>query len=79
MNGIVFIDFNLATCDFLTFDWYKMLNGYIGVSFLDLLTDILKNKLITSLFGKATDAHQHLNYSSGHLEHTKWSIIYSEL
>ena len=79
MNGILFIDFNLATCDFLTFDWYKMLNGYIGVSFLDLQTDILKNKLITSLFVKGTDVHQYLIYSSGHLERTKWSIIYSEL
>ena len=28
MNGILFIDFNLVACDFLKFDWFKMLNGY---------------------------------------------------
>ena len=25
MNGILFIDFNLVACDFLKFDWCKML------------------------------------------------------
>ena len=29
MNGILFIDFNLPACDFLKFDWCKMLNGYV--------------------------------------------------
>ena len=29
MNGILFIDFNLAACDFLKFDRCEMVNGYI--------------------------------------------------
>ena len=33
MNGILFIDVNLAACDFLKFDWCKMLNGYADFSF----------------------------------------------
>ena len=33
MNDILFIDFNLAACDFLKFDWCKMLNGYLDFSF----------------------------------------------
>ena len=33
MNGILFIDFNLVACDFLKFDWCKMLNGYVDFSF----------------------------------------------
>ena len=28
MNGISFLDFNLVACDFLKFDWCKMLNGH---------------------------------------------------
>ena len=47
------------------------------VSFFDLQVDIIEGKLITSLFVKPTDRHQYLHYSSGHPEHTKWSIIYS--
>ena len=27
MNGVLFIDFNLVACDFLKFDWSKMLHG----------------------------------------------------
>ena len=34
------------------------------VSFLDLQVDIVHGKLITSLFGKPTDRHQYLHYSS---------------
>ena len=33
MNGILLIDFNLVACDFLKFDWCKMLNGYVDFSF----------------------------------------------
>ena len=33
MNGILFIDFNLVACDFLNFDWYEMLSGYVDFSF----------------------------------------------
>ena len=33
MNGILFIDFNLVARAFLKFDWYKMLNGYVDLSF----------------------------------------------
>ena len=33
MNGILLIDFNLVACDFLKFDWCKMLNGCVDFSF----------------------------------------------
>ena len=33
MNGILLIDFNLVACDFLKFDWCKMLNSYVDFSF----------------------------------------------
>ena len=33
MNGILFIDFNLAACDFLKYEWFKMLNGCVDFSF----------------------------------------------
>ena len=45
---------------------------------LDLQVDIVESKLITSVFVKRTDWHQYLHYSSGHLEHTKRSIVYSQ-
>ena len=48
------------------------------VSFLDLQVDIVEVKLITNLFVKLTDRHQYLHYPSGHPEHTKRSIIYSQ-
>ena len=48
------------------------------VSLLDLQVDIVEGKLITSLFVKPADRHQYLHYSSGHPEHSKWSIIYSQ-
>ena len=36
MNGILFIDFNLAAYDFLKFDWCKMLNGHVDFSIFSL-------------------------------------------
>ena len=33
MNSILFIDINLVACDFLKFDWSKMLNCYVDFSF----------------------------------------------
>ena len=36
MNGILFIAFNLVACDFLKFDWCKMLNSYVNFSFIIL-------------------------------------------
>ena len=33
MNGILLVDFNLVACDFLKYDWHKMLNGYVDFSF----------------------------------------------
>ena len=58
----------------------KFTYGYSDkrVSFLDLQVDIVQGKLITSLFVKPTDRHQHVHYSSDHPEHTKQSIIYSQ-
>ena len=49
------------------------------ISFLDLKVSLAKGKLSTNLHIKATDCHQYLHYSSGHPEHTKQSIVYSQL
>ena len=49
------------------------------ISFLDLKVSLTKGKLSTDLHIKATDCHQYLHYSSGHPEHTKQSIVYSQL
>ena len=48
-------------------------------SFLDLKVSLSKDKLSTDLHIKLTDCHQSLHYSSNHPEHTKRSIVYSEL
>ena len=49
------------------------------ISFLDLKVSLTKGKLSTDLHIKPTDCHQYLHYSSGHPEHTKRSIVYSQL
>ena len=49
------------------------------ISSLDLNVLLGKNKLSTDLHIKPTDCHQYLHYSSGHPEHTKRSIVYSQL
>ena len=46
------------------------------ISFLDLKVSLTKDKLSTDLLIKPTDCRQYLHYSSGHPEHTKWSIFY---
>ena len=49
------------------------------ISFLDLKVSLSKDELSTDLHIKLTDCHQSLHYSSNHPEHTKRSIVYSEL
>ena len=49
------------------------------VSFLDLKVSLTKDNLSADLHIKATDCHQYFHYSSGHPEHAKRSIIYSQL
>ena len=49
------------------------------ISFLDLKVSLTKGKLSTDLHIKPTHCHQHLHHSSGHSEHTKRSIVYSQL
>ena len=49
------------------------------ISFLDLKVSLTNGKLSTDLHIKATDCHQYLHYSSSHSEHTKRSIVYSQL
>ena len=49
------------------------------ISFLDLKVSLSKDKLSIELHIKSTDCHQSLHYSSNPLEHTKWSIVYSQL
>ena len=48
-------------------------------SFLDLKVSLSKDKLSTDLHIKPMDCHQYLQYSSGHPEHTKQSVVYSQL
>ena len=48
-------------------------------SFLDLKISLSKDKLSTDLHMEPTDCHQYLDYSFGHPEHTKRSIVYSQL
>ena len=48
-------------------------------SFLALKGSLTKVKLSTDLHIKPTDCHQYLHYSSGHTEHAKRSIVYSQL
>ena len=49
MNGILLIDFNLATCDFLKFDWCKMLNGYANFTFNILENDSCISRNVVKL------------------------------
>ena len=49
------------------------------ISFLDLKVSLAKGKLSAALHIKPTDCHQYLHYSSRHPEHTKRSIVYSQL
>ena len=49
------------------------------ISFLDLKVSLSKDKLSIELHIKSTDCHQSLHYSSNPLEHTKRSIVYSQL
>ena len=48
------------------------------ISFLDLSVSLCNGNLYTDLHIKATDCHQHLEYTSSHPEHSKKSIIYSQ-
>ena len=49
------------------------------ISFLDLKVLLSKDKLSIELHIKPTDCHQSLHYSSNPPEHTKRSIVYSQL
>ena len=49
------------------------------VSFLDLEVDIMKRKLIASLFVKSSDCQQQLYYLSCHPEHSERLIIYTRI
>ena len=48
-------------------------------SFLDLSISLCDGNLYTDLHIKATDWHQYLEYTSSHPEHTKKSIINSQI
>ena len=48
------------------------------ISFLDLKVRLWDGKLTTDLHEKPTDRHQYLHYTSGHPNHTKQSIVYSQ-
>lgn len=52
MNGILFIDFRLVAYDFLTFNWFEMLNSEFLIQHLVLENDCykraMKNYLLSS-------------------------------
>ena len=49
------------------------------IPFLDLKVKLIDGKLETDLFMKPTDRHQYLYYLSSNPEHTKRSIVYSQI
>ena len=49
------------------------------INFLDLPVSLLDNKVSTDLYIKPTDRHQYLHYSSLHPDHTKNTIVYSQI
>ena len=49
------------------------------INFLDLPVSLLDNKVSTELYIKPTDRHQYLHYSSLHPDHTKNTIVYSQI
>ena len=49
------------------------------ISFLDLKVSLSKDKLSADLHIKSKDCHKYSHYSSDHPEHTKRSIVYSQL
>ena len=51
----------------------------IKIAFLDCKVNLFQNKLTTDLYVKPTDTHQYLDYTSSHPEHTKKSIVYSQI
>ena len=46
--------------------------------FLDVLVKLRNNRLITDVYSKPTDMHQHLDYKSCHPEHIKKGIRYGQ-
>ena len=67
-------EFNLFSDDIkFTYEYNKD-----TISFVDLKVISSNGKLITSLYSKPNDCHQHLQYGSCHPEHTKRSIVYSQ-
>ena len=59
MNGILFIDFNLVARAFLKFDWYKMLNGYVDLSFS--IFSLRKSKMLRMYQSKRYKIENGLN------------------
>ena len=49
------------------------------ISFLDEKFKLSKVKTITDLYVKDTGRNQHLHYTSSHPNHTKWSIVHSQV
>ena len=49
------------------------------ISFMDLKVSLCDGKLTTNLYVKPTDRHRYLYYTSAHPNHTKRSIVYSQL
>ena len=49
-----------------------------SLPFLDLKVKLSKGKIITDLYVKDTDRHQHLHHTSSHPNNTQWSTVYSQ-
>ena len=50
-----------------------------GIASLDLDVALCNRKLGNTLHVNPTDIHQYLHYSSSHPEHTKQSIVFSQI
>ena len=49
------------------------------MTFLDLKVSIKNSKIITDLYVKTNDFHQYLHYLSVHPNHTKQSVVFSQI
>ena len=50
-----------------------------SINFLYVNINLSNGHLMKSMYVKTTDCHQYLDYSSSHPNHTKRSIVYSQL
>ena len=50
-----------------------------NIAFFDLKVSVKNSKIITDLYLQSTDRHQYLHYLSAHPNHTKRSVVFSQI